>query len=40
MHIQEPDCGVTEALQKGVISKERYDSYLQLVGEVSTKKRY
>ena len=40
MHIHEPDCGVKTALEKGLISRERYDSYLQLVGEVSSQRRY
>lgn len=40
MHIHEPDCGVKAALEEGRISPERYESYLQLVGEVSSRRRY
>ncbi|HCI73491.1 MAG TPA: ribosome small subunit-dependent GTPase A [Lachnospiraceae bacterium] len=40
MHIHEPDCGVKEALENGLISRERYDSYVQLVGEASSRRRY
>ena len=39
MHIHEPDCGVKSALEEGRISRERYDSYVQLVDEISAKKR-
>ena len=40
MHIHEPDCAVKRALADGEISQERYDSYLQLVGDVSARRRY
>ncbi len=40
MHIHEPDCAVKNALEDGRISRERYDSYLQLVEEVSSVRRY
>lgn len=40
MHIHEPDCGVKNALKEGLISRERYDSYLQLVEEVSSVRKY
>ncbi len=40
MHIHEPDCAVKGALEQGLIAKERYDSYLQLVEEVSSVRRY
>ena len=39
-HIHEPDCGVKSALEDGLISRDRYDSYVQLVGEASLKRRY
>ncbi len=39
MHIHEPGCGVKEALEEGQISRARYDSYLQLVQEVSDARR-
>jgi ribosome biogenesis GTPase len=34
IHENEPKCGVKEAVENGDISKERYDSYLQLLGEI------
>lgn len=33
MHINEPDCGVKEALAEGKISKSRYDSYILMTEE-------
>lgn len=33
-HEKEPDCKVRQAQEKGEISKERYESYLQLLGEI------
>lgn len=40
MHIHEPDCGVKRALQEGKVHAQRYESYLQLVEEVSSRSRY
>ena len=40
MHIHEPDCGVKKALEEGRINPRRYDSYLQLVEEISAQRRY
>jgi ribosome biogenesis GTPase len=40
MHIHEPDCGVKEALEEGKISRERYDSYVELCEELKEKRRY
>lgn len=40
MHIHEPDCGVKQALAEGKISRERYDSYVELYGELKEKRRY
>jgi ribosome biogenesis GTPase len=37
-HIVEPDCAVREALGKGEISPERYDSYLKLLEELRGQK--
>ena len=34
MHINEPDCGVKEALQQGMISASRYESYKSMTEEV------
>lgn len=39
MHIREPECGVKDAVNEGRISRERYDSYLQLVQELSDMRR-
>ena len=39
MHENEPACAVKEALSKGEISKERYDSYIQLLTEIRENKR-
>ncbi len=40
MHINEPDCGVKEALNEGKISSIRYDNYKQMVEEVKQKRRW
>lgn len=39
LHINEPDCGVIEALEKGMISSIRYQDYQQLLEEVMVKER-
>ena len=39
MHIHEPECGIKDAVEEGQISKARYDSYLQLVQELSDMRR-
>lgn len=39
-HIEEPDCGVKEALQAGKISQVRYDNYVLLYQELKNRKRY
>ena len=39
MHIHEPECGIKDAVEEGQISRARYDSYLQLVQELSDMKR-
>lgn len=41
IHENEPSCAVKEAVENGEISKERYDSYIQLLNEMrSGKRRY
>ncbi len=40
VHINEPDCGVKEALLSGQISQVRYDNYRLLFEEVRSRKRY
>ncbi len=39
LHENEPSCGVKNALEKGAISKKRYESYLQLLKEIREKNR-
>ena len=39
MHIHEPECGIKDAVEDGQISRARYDSYLQLVQELSDMRR-
>lgn len=40
MHMHEPDCGVKKAVREGKIHSQRYESYLQLVEEASSRRRY
>ena len=40
VHINEPDCGVKEALAKGKISAVRYHNYVDLFQELQNKRRY
>ncbi|MCQ2525072.1 MAG: ribosome small subunit-dependent GTPase A [Lachnospiraceae bacterium] len=39
-HINEPVCGVKEALLEGKISKTRYDNYVQIYSELKNKPKY
>ena len=39
-HMEEPDCGVKEAVSEGKIKKERYESYRQLYAELNNRKKY
>lgn len=39
-HTHEPGCMVKDALEEGKISKERYENYLELYGELKEKRRY
>jgi len=38
-HTHEPDCAVLDALEQGLISEERYESYLKLLDEEGGKYR-
>jgi len=40
IHVNEPDCAVIDALEKGDISYSRYKSYLSLLEEQSKKEKY
>lgn len=39
-HISEPDCGVKQALEKGLIHQVRYDNYRQLYEELKGRRKY
>lgn len=39
-HTHEPGCMVKNALEEGKISKERYENYLELYGELKEKRKY
>lgn len=39
-HIGEPDCGVKQAVEEGLISKTRYDNYVLLYEEMKSKRKY
>ncbi len=39
-HTHEPGCNVKDAVQKGIISKERYDNYVLLYEELKNNRRY
>lgn len=40
VHINEPDCGVKSALERGKISKVRYENYVTLYNELKEKRKY
>lgn len=40
VHINEPVCGVKDALEQGKISKVRYENYVVLYNELKNKKKY
>lgn len=40
VHINEPSCGIKDALNKGLISTLRYENYKKLYEEIKKKKKY
>lgn len=40
IHMNEPDCAVKDALQKGIISESRYDNYRLIYEEIKGRKKY
>ena len=40
IHLNEPDCGVKEALREGKISRVRYHNYQVLVQELQDRRKY
>lgn len=40
VHMEEPDCAVKEAVEKGIICSERYENYRQLYEELKNRKKY
>ncbi|QXM05868.1 ribosome small subunit-dependent GTPase A [Crassaminicella indica] len=39
-HVNEPECAVKRAVEENIISKSRYESYMQLLKEINQKRRY
>ena len=39
-HVKEPGCAVIEAVESGIINKQRYESYLQHMEEIKKRKKY
>lgn len=39
-HLQEPQCGVRDAVERGEIAVWRYESYLQILGEIDEAREY
>ncbi|MGN0480746.1 MAG: ribosome small subunit-dependent GTPase A [Lachnospiraceae bacterium] len=40
VHVNEPGCSVKEAVSSGIISKLRYDSYVDIYAELKEKRKY
>lgn len=40
VHVQEPDCGIKQAVSEGKIHRSRYESYLNMFEEVKNKRKY
>lgn len=39
-HINEPDCGIKEALNQGIIQNSRYENYIKMYNELKNQKQY
>ena len=39
-HIAEPNCAVKESLETGGFAQSRYDSYLDMLGEIESARKY
>lgn len=39
LHLQEPGCAIKEAVENTIISKSRYESYLNIVSEIKQRKK-
>ncbi len=40
MHINEPGCGIKDAIKQEAISQQRHNSYIQLINEIRKSRRY
>lgn len=40
VHMNEPDCRVKQAVDEGIISRERYDNYTLMFEEIKNKRKY
>ena len=40
VHVNEPDCAVKEAVEKGHIGQSRYDNYVQFYNEIKERRKY
>ena len=39
VHIHEPGCAVKEALENGLIDRERYESYISIFEDLKTRRK-
>ena len=40
LHDREPECGVKNAVEEGIVSRERYENYLKILKEIKNSYRY